>query len=197
VTRGQPQHRRSSAPPSADPGADARRHFSTVINADLCGPDRELLLQAKALSAGPVQAEPDLEQVSQWIICRPVRQDPGVAAKFIKYALRPEQSMIDIILGRRERPPPFAALPLEAVKRCCLLGSPGSVECKQDIKSQPARQPLDLIEITWPEERLLLASPQQRRLFHCRAKYLRGGLEDQADPHRARHDPSCHSPIHA
>ena len=125
------------------------RHFGTVVNAGLRGPRGELLLQADALSAGPVGAEPDAEQVIERIICRPVREHPGISGKFIKQALPPEQPVVDVILARRQRPPPVTPLPLIAIERCRLLRSHGPVKRKQDIDSQPPRHSLDPIEITW------------------------------------------------
>jgi hypothetical protein len=48
-----------------------------------------------------------------------------------------------------------------------------AVKRNQDIDSQPPRHPVDPIEITWTEKRLVLASPQQRRLFHRNPEHLR------------------------
>lgn len=118
------------------PERSVSRHFGTVVNAGLRGPRRELLLQADGLSAGPVCAEPDAEQVIERIICRPVREHPGIPGKFIKQALRPEQPVVNVILGRGQRPPPVTPLPFVAVERCRLLRSPGPVKRKQDIDSQ-------------------------------------------------------------
>ena len=77
------------------------RHVGAVVNAGLRGPRGELLFQADALGAGPVGAEPDAEQVIERIICPPVREHPGIPGKFIKQALRPEQPVVHVILGRR------------------------------------------------------------------------------------------------
>ena len=59
------------------------------------GPRAELLLQADTLSAGPVGAEPDAEHVIERIICRPVREHPGISGKFIKQAVRGSVALAD------------------------------------------------------------------------------------------------------
>jgi hypothetical protein len=86
---------------------------------------------------------------------------------------------------------------LVAIERCRLLRTPGRVKRKQDIDSQPQRRPLDPIEITWTEKRLVLTSPQQGRLFHSQPEHLRRRLENQTNPHRAHHNPPRHPRIHA
>jgi len=59
------------------------------------GPRAELLLQADTLSAGPVGAEPDAEHLIERIICRPVREHPGISGKFIKQAVRGSVALAD------------------------------------------------------------------------------------------------------
>jgi hypothetical protein len=141
-------------------------------------PGGELLFEADALSAGPVGAKPDAEQLIERIICRPVWVYHIFPGKFITQALGPEQPVVDVILGRGQRPPPVTPLPLVAVERGRLRRGCGPVKRKQDIDSQPPGHPLDPSEITWVKKRLVLTSPQQSRLFYCQPEHLRRWLEN-------------------